>query len=132
MRLKMIAVMMLAATAAGHAQAPQPVGLEAALAYPFLHDLTAAERSDRVAWVRTVKGVRNVWTAAVPAYRAIPLTHATADDGQELTGLVLSPDGKRAAWTRGGDHDANWQAEGGLQPNRPPTRSSRSSRSGPP
>jgi dipeptidyl aminopeptidase/acylaminoacyl peptidase len=35
----------------------------------------------------------------------------------ELTNLSIAPDGRRLVWVRGGDHDANWPAEGGLQPN---------------
>ena len=97
------------------AQAPPP-GLEAALAYPFQSGLVAADRADRIAWITVVKGARNVWSAAGPDYRARRLTDATADDGQELTGLVLSPDGLRAIWVRGGDHDANWPVEGEPNP----------------
>ncbi len=115
---RVILATLLALAAPGGAQpAATPAGLEAALAYPFAAGLVAADDADRVAWITVVKGVRNIWVASAPDFRAVQLTHATADDGQELTGLVLSPDGTRAAWTRGGDHDANWPADGKLQPN---------------
>jgi dipeptidyl aminopeptidase/acylaminoacyl peptidase len=45
------------------------------------------------------------------------LTASRADDGQELTNLAFSADGRYLVWTRGGDHGANWSAEGNLAPN---------------
>ncbi len=44
------------------------------------------------------------------------VTRYAEDDGQELTGLTFSPDGARLLYVRGGDHDANWAAEGKLAP----------------
>jgi len=118
MKTRMWLVLALAMASAGRA-APDPApppGLRAALAYPFASGLVAAARADRIAWIRIVDGVRTVWTAAGPDYRAVAVTRGGSDDGQELTGLTIAPDGRRIAWTRGGDHDANWPAEGDLQP----------------
>src|SRR5262249_51489850 len=39
------------------------------------------------------------------------------DDGQELTNLSFSADGMTIVYVRGGDHGANWPADGNLQPN---------------
>jgi dipeptidyl aminopeptidase/acylaminoacyl peptidase len=88
-----------------------------ALSYPFISDLVRAPASDRIAWVRTVKGVRNVWVAEGPSFSPRQVTAFTADDGQELTQLTFSPDGATLVFVRGGDHDSNWPAKGGLQPN---------------
>ena len=63
-----------------------------------------------------MRGVRNVWLARAPDYLPRQVTANTADDGQELTNLTFSPDGTHLAWVRGGDHDANWPAEGNLAP----------------
>jgi dipeptidyl aminopeptidase/acylaminoacyl peptidase len=90
--------------------------LEAYLAYPFASELTAASRGGAVAWVRMVRGVRNLWLARGPDWTARQVTANTADDGQEITGLAFSPDGRTLAFVVGGDHDANWPAEGGLAP----------------
>ncbi|MDB5483407.1 MAG: peptidase [Caulobacteraceae bacterium] len=90
--------------------------LEAVLGYPFQSGLVAAEHGGDVAWVQTVRGVRNVWVARAPDYVPRQVTANTDDDGQELTQLTFSPDGARLAWVRGGDHDANWPAEGNLAP----------------
>ncbi|MBV8681639.1 MAG: S9 family peptidase [Caulobacteraceae bacterium] len=95
---------------------PPPTGLQAFLSYPFASDLAASTTGGVIAWVQNVQGVRNIWVAQGPSFAARALTHLTADDGQELKSLALSPDGKTVVWTRGGDHDANWPAEGGLAP----------------
>jgi len=86
------------------------------LNYPFASGLAAAERADAIAWARNVAGVRNVWVARGPAFAPRQVTHYTEDDGQEITQLTFSPDGTRLIYVRGGDHDANWPAEGNLAP----------------
>ena len=100
----------------GPAGAQMSPDLTAQLSYPFLAELTAADRADRIAWVSVVKGVRTVWTATGPDYRPAKLFSTGNDDGQELTNVTVSPDGKMVTWVRGGDHDANWEANGNLQP----------------
>jgi len=87
-----------------------------ALQYPYTSELVSAERGDVIAWVRTLDGVRNVWLARGPAFAPLQITHNGADDGQEITQLTFSPDGSRLVFVRGGDHDANWPAEGNLSP----------------
>jgi dipeptidyl aminopeptidase/acylaminoacyl peptidase len=108
--------LVLALAASATAQPARAPTLAQFLAYPFVSDLVSADRADRIAWVETVKGVRNIWTAEGPAFTPRALTHATEDDGQELTGLVFSSDGETLLYVRGGDHDANWPADGDLQP----------------
>jgi dipeptidyl aminopeptidase/acylaminoacyl peptidase len=90
--------------------------LEAAVSYPFVNSLVSASRADRIAWMRIVKGVRNVWVAEGPGYAPRQVTQFTEDDGQELTQLTFSPDGSVLVFVRGGDHDSNWPAKGDLQP----------------
>ena len=36
------------------------------LSYPFVVDLVSAPQANRIAWVRMVRGVRNVWVADGP------------------------------------------------------------------
>jgi dipeptidyl aminopeptidase/acylaminoacyl peptidase len=87
-----------------------------AIAYPFTLELVSAEHADRIAWVRDLKGVRNIWTAEGPNFTPRQVSQFTADDGQELTQLTFSPDGRTLVFVRGGDHDANWPAAGNLSP----------------
>jgi hypothetical protein len=96
------------------------------LHYPYATELASAERGDAIAWVRDFEGARNVWFAHGPDFAPVQLTHYTEDDGQEITQLTFSPDGTRLVYVRGGDHDANWPAEGNLAPD--PTSSLRSGR----
>src|SRR5581483_9311538 len=60
------------------------------LDYPFVSGLVAAERADRIAWVRNVGGVRNVWVAEGPSFKPRQITRYTQDDGQEITQLTFS------------------------------------------
>jgi dipeptidyl aminopeptidase/acylaminoacyl peptidase len=98
------------------ALAGPPVTLQQILGYSFVSELTAAERADRIAWVEEVNGVRNIWAAAGPSFTAHQVTHYTADDGQELTQLRFDRTASQIIFVRGGDHDANWPAEGDVAP----------------
>ena len=111
--LRIVLAVAVMAVAAPALAAPD---LATLLSYPFIDGLTAARDADRIAWTVNVKGVRSVKTAAGPTFAARTVTAAAGDDGMELTGLVVSPDGQRLVWVRGGDHDANWE-ENGRQPN---------------
>ncbi len=93
-----------------------PYSLEQVLHYPYDSQLACAQGADLIAWVRNVDGVRNVWLARGPAFVPLQITQYREDDGQEITQLTFSPDGARLAYVRGGDHDANWPAEGNLSP----------------
>src|ERR1051325_7473690 len=99
------------------APAPAPgFTMEQVVDYPFITEISAAKSADRIAWVRNVKGVRNVWIAIGPDFKAKQVTPYKDDDGQEITQLAFSPDGTHLVYVRGGDHDANWPAEGNLAP----------------
>lgn len=70
-----------------------------------------------IAWTFNERGLRNVYFAGGPDFTARRLTSYLADDGQELTSLSFSADGKTIVYVRGGDHGSNWPADGNLQPN---------------
>ncbi|HEY8020334.1 MAG TPA: prolyl oligopeptidase family serine peptidase, partial [Thermoanaerobaculia bacterium] len=76
--------------------------LEQVMSAPFVSGLTAAPSGGRIAWVAEVRGVRNVWVAAPPDYRARALTRYSADDGQEIGELAWSADARTLVYTRGG------------------------------
>ncbi len=48
--------------------ADAPFSIPEILDYPYASELAAAERVDRIAWVRNVGGVRNVWVADGPGF----------------------------------------------------------------
>jgi dipeptidyl aminopeptidase/acylaminoacyl peptidase len=109
-------VMSMLALASAHARARSEFSMAQVLHYPFATELAAAERGDVVAWVCNLDGVRNVWMARGPAFAPVKVTQFNEDDGQEITQLTFSPDGTRLVFVLGGDHDANWPAEGDLAP----------------
>ena len=85
------------------AQAQQSrVTVEGLMSAPFPSDLTAAPTGGAVAWVENDRGVRNIWVAAPPEYRARQLTAYTEDDGQEIGSLTWSPDAGTLVFVRGG------------------------------
>lgn len=71
-----------------------------ALSAPFSNQLTAAPAKARVAWFTDAEGRRNVWVAGSHE-PARPVTHNTADDGQDIDNIAWSRDAERLAWTRG-------------------------------
>ncbi|MGH7482794.1 MAG: prolyl oligopeptidase family serine peptidase [Longimicrobiales bacterium] len=78
-------------------------------AFPL--DLVAADDADRIAWVEYERGLRNVWTAAAPAYQPVKLTDYTLDDGHDLTGTQVSDDGSVIMFIRGHEpNDDDWIA----------------------
>jgi dipeptidyl aminopeptidase/acylaminoacyl peptidase len=112
----LLAVIALA-PAVGRASARSEFSMAQVLHYPFAAELAAAEHGDVVAWVCNLDGVRNIWLARGPSFTPSKVTQYQDDDGQEITQLTFSPDGTRLVFVLGGDHDANWPAEGNLSPN---------------
>ena len=76
---------------------------------PFPNALVSAARGARIAYALNEQGRRNVWVADGPTWTARRLTSYMADDGQELTSLSVSADGRYVVYVRGGEHDANWE-----------------------
>ena len=76
--------------------------LEQVMSAPFPNNLAAAEHSGRIAWVFNAKGVRNVWIADAPDFKARQVTKYT-DDGTPIASLRLTPDGKTVLFSRGSE-----------------------------
>ncbi|MGH8161320.1 MAG: hypothetical protein ACRESR_04090, partial [Gammaproteobacteria bacterium] len=109
----LVAGVVLWAGAACAAQAPAQLktfSMAQVLGYPYPSALTAAPEGGAIAWVLDERGVRNIWMARKPDFKSRQLTHFKKDDGQDLTNLAFSPDGKYLVFVRGGDHDENWPA----------------------
>jgi len=64
-------------------------------------ELTRARDADRVAWVAYERGMRNVYTAAAPDFKAVRLTSFMQDDGTDVSEVELSDDGSTAIFLRG-------------------------------
>ncbi len=94
----------------------QSFTMEQIKSYPFPNELTTAGTGSRIAWAFNEKGLRNVWVAEGPDFKARRLTNYTVDDGQELTSLSISEDGKYVVYVRGGDHGSNFDSSAPVNP----------------
>lgn len=106
MLLPLIALLYVALPAA----AQSSFTMEQVRSYPFPNELAAAANVARIAWAFNEEGRRNIYVAEAPNWRARKLTSYDTDDGQVLTRVQLSPDGRWIVYRRGGD-DANWDQD---------------------
>jgi dipeptidyl aminopeptidase/acylaminoacyl peptidase len=95
-----LAVALLAIALPCAAQGKQ-LSLEELLSVPFPDGLVASPAGGAIAWTFDESGSRNVWVASPPDYKAHKLTSYTGDNGQEITELTFTPDGKSIAYVRG-------------------------------
>jgi dipeptidyl aminopeptidase/acylaminoacyl peptidase len=108
--LRAAAALALAAALAGPAlapidaapPAPAPFTLDRVLASPFPSNLVASPAGDAVAWTFTARGARSIWVASAPAFTGRAIVTYPDDDGQEVSELTWSPDGRQLLFVRGG------------------------------
>ncbi|HZY82283.1 MAG TPA: prolyl oligopeptidase family serine peptidase [Cyclobacteriaceae bacterium] len=86
----------------------QTFSIESVKSYPFPTELVASSSGARIAWAADERGKRNVYVAEGPDFKPRMITNYANDDGQEITSLAISPDGKFVVFVRGGDHGSNW------------------------
>ncbi|HET7813491.1 MAG TPA: DPP IV N-terminal domain-containing protein, partial [Candidatus Baltobacteraceae bacterium] len=94
--------------------------LAQALSYPQPLAMTASHDGHNIAYVLDERGVRSLWFASAPDFAPHKLWDSGSDDGQELTNLNISNDGKYVVYVRGGSHDANWPERPWPDPNLSP------------
>ncbi|MBD0332170.1 MAG: PD40 domain-containing protein, partial [Chitinophagaceae bacterium] len=99
-----------------HAIQAQTFTMQAVKAYAYPTELTASAKGSKIAWAFNEEGKRNVYVAEGPAYTARKITNYNDDDGQEITSLSISSDGKWVVYVRGGDHGSNWGDEQPVNP----------------
>src|ERR1035438_10224109 len=75
--------------------------LEQVMSAPFPSAPVASPSGGRIAWVYNARGVRNIWVAEPPGYRGHSVTGYTEDDGQEISELQWTPDGRQIVYVRG-------------------------------
>ena len=84
--------------------AARPFTVEQILGFPSPENLIASPTGSTIAWTFNERGVRNIYVADGPGFEARRITAYTEDDGQELTQLSFSRDGRTIVYVRGGDH----------------------------
>src|SRR5436190_6214010 len=78
--------------------------MEQVLGFPSPENLVASPTGATIAWTFNERGARNIYVASGPSFEARKITAYTQDDGQELTQLAFTNDGKTIVYVRGGDH----------------------------
>jgi dipeptidyl aminopeptidase/acylaminoacyl peptidase len=96
-------ICLYAILACAHIQA-QTFTVESVLAYPFPSELTSSPSGSKIAWAFNEQGKRNIYVAEAPDFSPRKITDYNKDDGQELTSITISADGKWVVFVRGGDH----------------------------
>jgi dipeptidyl aminopeptidase/acylaminoacyl peptidase len=69
---------------------------------PFAATMVAAPAANAVAFVLNARGVRNIWVTDSTRAGARMITAFTQDDGQDITSLAFSSDGRTLWFVRGG------------------------------
>src|SRR2546422_6513360 len=110
MRSAILAAALGVLSSSALAQASRSAGftLEQVRSYPYPTELTAGASGSRIAWAFNEQGRRNIFVAEGPAFSTRQLTHYHPDDGQELSSVTVSADGRWGVYVRGGDHGSNW------------------------
>src|SRR6187401_2908176 len=95
MRTSLIALIAAVLTISAAAQSPsRSFSVEQILSFPSPENLTVSPVGAAVAWSFNERGVRNIYAASGPAFAARRITSYRDDDGQEMTHLAFSSDGK--------------------------------------
>src|SRR5207247_11070051 len=92
------------------------------LYYPSPYNLSASPIGSAVASTYNERSVRNIYVAEGPDFTSRRITSYAQDEGQELTQLSFSDDGKTIVFVRGGDHGSNRQGEAPPNPSGSPVQ----------
>ena len=95
---------------------PRSFTVDQILGFPSPENLTASPVGSTIAWTFNERGVRNIYVADAPSFEPRRITPYAEDDGQELTQLSFSKNGKTIVYVRGGDHGSNRPGEGPPDP----------------
>ncbi len=102
--LFLVSTWALGLQAAAPQNPPRSFTVDQILGYPSPENLVASPVGSAIAWTFNERGIRNIYTAEGPDFKARRITTYAEDDGQELTNLSFSDDGKTIVYVRGGDH----------------------------
>lgn len=82
----------------------QTFSMEEVSKFSFPSGLTSSPAGNQIAWAMNEQGKRNIYIATGPNFKPEKLTSFNEDNGQEISSLQFSPDGKFLVFVRGGDH----------------------------
>ncbi|MCH8276949.1 MAG: hypothetical protein IIA50_05365, partial [Bacteroidetes bacterium] len=99
--IALIAACLLVMTVVPAALAQHSFTIEQILSAPHPSGLRTSSSGQRVAWVFSAEGVRNIWVAEAPDFMGRQLTTYTEDDGQTIGSLSFTPDEHHIIYRRG-------------------------------
>lgn len=76
--------------------------------YAFPSELVTSVKGDQIAVAINEEGVRNVYVGEAPSFKLRKLTNFQKDNGQEITSISISSNGKWVVFVLGGEHGGNW------------------------
>ncbi|RZK39712.1 MAG: S9 family peptidase [Pedobacter sp.] len=82
----------------------QSFTVKSVLSFPFPSELTSTIKGSKIAWAMNEQGKRNIYVAEAPKFAPIKITDYNEDDGQEISSVSISDDGRWVVFVRGGDH----------------------------
>ena len=97
---RILFALLLSVSARLDAQTEATFTLEEILSAPFPSDLTSGEKA--FAWTQNDRGLRSVWVAEAPEYRARALYRDERDEGQDITQARFGPGASHVVFVRGG------------------------------
>ncbi|MEY4383614.1 MAG: hypothetical protein RI995_1156 [Bacteroidota bacterium] len=76
--------------------------------YAFPSELVVSPKGDQIALAMNEEGVRNIYVGEAPTYKLRKLTNFQVDNGQEISSISISSNGKWVVFVLGGEHGGNW------------------------
>ncbi|WP_034833858.1 prolyl oligopeptidase family serine peptidase [Endozoicomonas numazuensis] len=94
--------------------------LDEYLGFTFAQNMVSARHKDRLVWIRTTKGIRNLFIASAPGYDPAQVSAWREDDGQMISGLQISDEGRYLLFIRGEGKNVLGEYPNPLSLNTPP------------
>jgi dipeptidyl aminopeptidase/acylaminoacyl peptidase len=102
----LVSIFLLSSSLNGTTLKAQSFSIEQVTGYPFISELTSNANQSKIALSINEKGKRNIFVGEGPDFSLKKITDYNKDEGQEITGVTISDDGKWIVYVRGADHGA--------------------------
>ena len=94
--------------------------LEDFLGFTFTRDMVSARHKDKLAWVQSTEGVRNLFIVSARDCNPVQVTAWRDDDGQDISNLHIADDGSALLFIRGHGKNELGEYPNPLSLNEPP------------
>jgi dipeptidyl aminopeptidase/acylaminoacyl peptidase len=119
-RKKLLFITLMAVVFVGVHTATSQVSLNELLSYPYPTNLCSSPASEKLAWTFIKKGIHNIFITEDHGHTFKQLTHYKKDDGQAISALQFSPDGRWLVYMKGGGPHGNWTRNKPVNPTSSP------------